>query len=143
MLNSKKDFFIFCITLLATFFLGVFLENQYSLVSYLKPSPAKKLITHIKRDFSKLQKEGQLPKAWEQIDKVQFINRSKLKNITQKGIEKALIQQGNGNYYLESILVDWIKNKKHHFILQLSLMEKTSKNKVWELGRTYSLPLTP
>ena len=54
-------------------------------------------------------------------------------------MQRAFSQQENGNYHLESILVDWIQDKAHHFILQLSLIEKSSQNKIWEMGRAYSL----
>ena len=94
---------------------------------------------YIKTDFSNLKSGGQLPQEWSQIGSLSFINKSKLKDIDQRRFQKAFPQQEGGSYHLESILVDWIKGKKHSFILQLSLIEKSSKNKIWELGRTYSL----
>ena len=138
-MEMKKDFLVFCITLLATFLLGVFLENRYSLVSLLKPSPAQKLTAIMKADFSKLQKQGRLPEEWNHIGTFSFINKSSLQNMDSDSMERAFIQQQDGTYHLESILTDWSKNKKHYFVLQLSLIEMSSKNKIWEFGRTYSL----
>ena len=138
-MERKQEFFAYCIILLATFLLGVLLENRYGLVSVFNPSPAQKLMATIKADFSKLQKEGQLPEEWNNIGAFNFINKSHLQDMDPKKMERTFLQQEDGGYHLEGILAGWSKGKKHSFVLQLSLIERSSKNKIWEFGRTYSL----
>lgn len=102
-------------------------------------TPAEQLIQLIDGDFSDLEQEGQLPKEWKSIATVEYRLSSDLARAIL-GKEKPGIQRvKNGTHYLEVEVLDLPDEKNPGIILQASLFDIKSKNKIFEIGRTYTM----
>ncbi|WP_413575617.1 hypothetical protein ACLVWU_14790 [Bdellovibrio sp. HCB290] len=100
-------------------------------------TPAQQLVKLINDDISELKKSGQLPKEWNSIATIEYQVRSDLAR-TLLGSEKLTLQRvKEGNYYLEVEVLDMPDEKDPGIILQMSLKDIKTKNKFFEIGRTY------
>lgn len=105
--------------------------------SCVQLTPAQQLIKLINEDINDLQHQGNLPKEWNGIATIEYKVRSDLAR-TLLGSEKLALQRvKEGNYYLEVEVLDMPDEKDPGIILQMSLKEIKSKNKIFEIGRTY------
>lgn len=92
----------------------------------------------ISTDLLKLMKENQIPKAWSKIKTVRY-------NFNSESSKKLLMNTGlsivkknkKGSFHLEIEFIEVPDDKEPTVILQFSLFNLKSKNKIWELGRTY------
>ncbi|MEK2687751.1 hypothetical protein [Bdellovibrio sp. GT3] len=100
-------------------------------------TPAQQLVKLINDDIDGLKRTNQLPKEWNSIATIEYLVRSDLAR-TLLGSEKLSLQRvKEGNYYLEVEVLDLPDEKDPGIILQMSLKEIKSKNKIYEIGRTY------
>jgi hypothetical protein len=105
--------------------------------SCVQLTPAQQLIKLINDDIDGLHREGKLPKQWNAIATIEYKVRSELAR-TLLGSEKLALQRvKEGNYYLEVEVLDMPDEVDPGIILQMSLKEIKSKNKIFEIGRTY------
>jgi hypothetical protein len=102
-------------------------------------TPAQQLTHLIDEDFKKLAKENQLPKEWENIATVEYNMRSTLASALL-GPERPHVQRiKDGKYFLEVEVIDIPDEINPGIILQTSLFDIKSKNKIFEIGRTYTM----
>ena len=93
---------------------------------------------YISRDLAQSYKDGSLPPQWGLIQKIKYRDLSEAnKQIIQKD-ELAIPTQPAGQYELEIETLDVSDDQKPKIILQMSLFDMRSNNKIWELGKTYS-----
>lgn len=105
--------------------------------SCVQLTPAQQLVKLINDDLAGLQHDGKLPKQWNSIATIEYKVRSELAR-TLLGSEKLALQRvKEGNYYLEVEVLDMPDETDPGIILQMSLKEIKSKNKIFEIGRTY------
>jgi hypothetical protein len=91
------------------------------------------------RKVDEKRKEKIIPEAWNSIQSVSynFHNdfQKKLMNDQKLKIPESL----SGTHKLEIEFIDVPDDESPSIILQMSMVEIASNNKVWELGRTYNL----
>ncbi|MBX2988822.1 MAG: hypothetical protein KF802_13105 [Bdellovibrionaceae bacterium] len=93
----------------------------------------------ISEDLSQNDQQGLLPKEWRSIHSVNYSfeneRQKQLLNINNIRIPK----NPQGQYQLDVDVIDVPDEENPSIILQMSLSDLKSKNKIWELGRFYSL----
>lgn len=99
----------------------------------------------IHEDFTQLKKDNQLPETLKDVREVFVLDQrtEKQKNKWQELSQLHFPKSENGKYDLQiEVFNNEGRDRKsiteNLTILQLSLFEKDTKNKIWELGRTYS-----
>lgn len=102
-------------------------------------TPAQQFSQMINDDFSELARSQQLPGDWNSIATVEFRMNSLLANALL-GKERPKIQRlKEGTSYLELEFMDIPDDENPGVIIQASLFDIKSKNKIFEIGRTYSM----
>ncbi len=101
------------------------------------------LESQIQLDINKLTKNGHLPKAIFELEKVYILDQRKGKaQLNGKDLSSRVFKpNSNGNFELQIEIFDTQDsdpNSTANFpIVQFSLFDKKSKNKIWELSRQY------
>jgi len=111
-------------------------KNQ---VECVQLTPAEQLIQLIDDDFSNLEQEGQLPKQWKSIATVEYRLSSELARAILGKAKPGIQRVKNGTHYLEVEVLDLPDETNPGIILQASLFDIKSKNKIFEIGRTYTM----
>lgn len=102
-------------------------------------TPAQQLSKMINDDFATLTAEGQLPPEWNNIATIEIRMNSTLAR-TILGKERPHIQRvQEGANYLELEIMDLPDDENPGVIIQASLFDIKSKNKIFEIGRTYTM----
>ncbi|XGC81573.1 hypothetical protein ACES2L_03650 [Bdellovibrio bacteriovorus] len=102
-------------------------------------TPAQQLAKMINDDFNNLAQTQQLPAAWNSIATVELRMNSQLAK-TILGKERPNIQRvKDGTSYLELEIVDLPDDDNPGIIIQASLIDIKTKNKIFEIGRTYTM----
>ena len=102
-------------------------------------TPAEQLVQLIDGDFSNLEQEGQLPKQWKSIATVEYRLSSELARAILGKAKPGIQRVKNGTHYLELEVLDLPDETNPGIILQASLFNIKSKNKIFEIGRTYTM----
>lgn len=93
----------------------------------------------IEDDLDYLEKHQQLPKEWSSLKNVETIfTNPNVKKILENQLPK-IKTLPTGQFKLEMIITDWVDQKDNGLIIQMNLINISSNNKIWELGRTYNL----
>lgn len=102
-----------------------------------KQTPAEQLIEMINEDFNQLDREHQLPKQWNSIATVEYKMGSGLARaiLGKRRPQVQRIQEGTA--FLEMEIMDLPDESNPGIIIQASLFDIKSKNKIFEIGRTY------
>lgn len=102
-------------------------------------TPAEQLSTLIESDFENLKRKKMLPAQWSSIATIEYrLNSNLAKAILGKA--KPVIQRvQNGNAYLELEIIDLPDDDNPGIIVQASLFDIKTKNKIFEIGRTYTM----
>lgn len=102
-------------------------------------TPAKQLIKLIEDDFAGLAKSKELPSEWNSIAQAKILMNSQLAK-TLLGKELPHINQvKEGTAELEFEVMDLPDEENPGIIIQASLFDIKSKNKIYEIGRTYTM----
>lgn len=91
----------------------------------------------VSEDLKSTQKKGQLPIIWNSIKLVTTHFSSESQKELMKDQNFEIPRNLNGEYELEIDFIDIPDEKTPGLILQFSLIEVKSKNKKWEMGKTY------
>jgi len=111
---------------------------QLKVEFWMKP-PAEKLAVVWAEDIANLQKSKTLPKEWAEIHEVSIrTDNSPLHEWTAK-IKPPVSINPKGRYRLEVFFVLLLEGNRYGTVAEYDLVEIASKNKIWELGRTYKL----
>lgn len=105
---------------------------------YIKP-PQEKLLTRWQEDLTQLEKGKYLPKQWSEISEVEIRSDNSPIQEWLPTLKAPIQKNPQGRYRLEIFLIHWIEKYKYGVVMEYSLIDLTSNNKVWELGRTYHL----
>lgn len=107
--------------------------------SCIQLTPAQQFSQLINEDFEELAKSQQLPPDWKSIATIEIHMNSQLANALL-GKERPKIQRvKNGSSYLELEFMDIPDDKNPGVIVQASLFNIKSKNKIFEIGRSYTM----
>ncbi|MEN0059481.1 MAG: hypothetical protein AAGB31_11650 [Bdellovibrio sp.] len=102
-------------------------------------TPAQQLIALINDDFHTLIREGSLPPEWNSIATIKVEMNSDLARALL-GKERPRFQRvKDGSSYLELQFLDLPDEENAGIIIQASLFDIKSKNKIFEIGRTYTM----
>lgn len=102
-------------------------------------TPAQQLTRMIDEDFAQLNKEGQLPKEWNSIATVEMRMNSTLAKALMGQQRPTFQRVKDGSAFLELEVMDLPDDENPGIIIQASLFDIKSKNKVFEIGRTYTM----
>lgn len=102
-------------------------------------TPAEQLIELIDSDFAQLEQTGQLPKQWKSIATIEYRMGSELARALLGKAKPGIQRVQNGSHYLEVEVLDLPDENNPGIILQASLFDIKSKNKIFEIGRTYTM----
>lgn len=102
-------------------------------------TPSEQLRRMIEADFKDLYSNKELPAEWSKIGDVKVIRNSNLANALLGENNPSFKTLENGPFYLEVELIDLEEELNPGIILQASLFHKKTENKVFEIGRTYTM----
>lgn len=108
-------------------------------VACVQLTPAEQLVKLIDDDFKALAQAQQLPKQWASIATVEYRNGSELARALLGKAKPGIQRVQNGTSYLEVEVMDLPDETNPGIILQASLFDIKSKNKIFEIGRTYTM----
>ena len=143
--------------------LGFFAARDYLKPDpWTSANPAKKIRMLVEKDIRGLSKEEDLPPEWSKVSKTSYRFESsvtkvlmaeerpnfnspkvrtasaKVKDTAKKDTDTgALKTETDKEYELEIDVIDVPDENEPGFIFQMSLFESSSKNKIYEVGRTY------
>lgn len=93
----------------------------------------------VSEDIEFLRLKGRIPKQWDEIQYVAYNFHSEFQQNLINGEKLNIADSPSGKNRLEIEFIDVPDQDNPSVILQMSLFELTTQNKIWELGRTYSL----
>jgi hypothetical protein len=104
-------------------------------------TPGKIFSKKFEADVDFMLQNGHLPKVWNSIREVKFVATSKSAATWLAESKPTIAIIKDGKYILEYVLIDDSEPEKQDTIalVQMSLIEVDSGNKIWELARIYSL----
>jgi len=105
----------------------------------LQLTPAEQLVKLINEDFQVLNKKHQLPKQWNSITTIEYRMNSVLARTLLGNMKPGIQRVKDGTCYLEVEVMDLPDEINPGIILQASLFDIKSKNKIFEVGRTYTM----
>lgn len=108
-------------------------------VACIQLTPAEQLIKLIDDDFKSLEKANQLPAQWKSIATIEYRIGSDLARALLGKAKPGIQRVQNGTSYLEVEVLDLPDENNPGIILQSSLFDIKSKNKIFEIGRTYTM----
>ena len=117
---------------------GFFCKQQKSCVQL---TPAQQLSQLIERDFEQLVKDKSLPQQWSTIRSTEVRMNSQLaKTLLGKTLPEVPAHKvAEGDHYLELEIVDLPDDENPGLIVQASLFNIKTKNKIYEIGRSYTM----
>lgn len=113
-------------------------ENASAQVCEQK-TPAQLFVGLIDNDFSDLAIKKELPGAWTHIKTVEYKMGSTLGNALLGDQRPHFPQTGQGKGHLEVEVLDLPDESNPGVILQVSLFDIETNNKIFEIGRTYTM----
>lgn len=114
-------------------------ENNQQDSSCIQLTPAQQLSLMINKDFQTLIETQKLPPEWNSIATVEVQMNSPLARALL-GNERPHIQRvKDGTTYLELQFMDLPDEEDPGIIIQASLFDIKTKNKIFEIGRTYRM----
>jgi hypothetical protein len=105
--------------------------------SCLQLTPAQQMAKMIGDDFANLEKEGHLHKGWQSIATLEVRMNSKLAKAILGKTSFPIQRIKDGKNLLELDFLDLEDDENPGVIIQASLFDIKSKNKIYEIGRTY------
>jgi hypothetical protein len=134
----------FLIVAAAGFIAGLALKDdliipEKPIEAHRQQTPAEQTVLMIDRDFHQLGIDKQLPEAWLGIKTVEYKMGSFLAKSLLGDLRPHFPQNKEGNGHLEVEVLDLPDETNPGFILQVSLFDLKSKNKIFEVGRSYTM----
>lgn len=129
---------IFLATTLITLALFIGAGAAINLPFWLKPAN-ERLSLLWKRDVSNLKKLNKLPKLFSDIGEIELISEDAR---TGEWVDKVKIpfkKKEGGSHRLTISVLQWIENHQYGVVMEFSIFEIKTDNKVYELGRTYQV----
>lgn len=104
-----------------------------------EPIPSPTLYKVITTDLERLSRRRILPPQWSSIRSVAYNFKSDQQRQLFGEIKLPINERPNGDCTLEIEFIDVPDKQRPSLILQMSLTDFKTKNKIWELGRTYNV----
>lgn len=105
----------------------------------IERTPAQQLAGLIKNDFDELLQKKQLPPEWSQIGLIKFQMNSVLAAAILGSHRPQIKRVQDGSTFLEVEVLDLPDESNPGIIVQASLFDIRSQNKIFEIGRTYTM----
>lgn len=102
-------------------------------------TPAEQLVQLIDQDLKELKKQKQLPEQWGSLSYVDYRLNSELGRALLGSLRPHIPQTKDGVAFAEVEILDLPDEENPGIILQISLFDKKTNNKIFEVGRTYSM----
>lgn len=102
-------------------------------------TPSQQFAKLIDDDFADLQKTGQLPKEWNNVATIELRMNSTLARALLGKNRPTFQRVKDGTTSLELEVMDLPDEENPGVIIQASLFDIKSKNKIFEIGRTYTM----
>lgn len=102
-------------------------------------TPADQFIQLINNDFKALNEAGELPEEWKKIATIQARMNSSLAKALMGKKRPQFERVQDGTTYLELEFMDLPDETNPGVIIQASLFDIKSQNKLFEIGRTYTM----
>ncbi len=132
--------------LLASIFIatcGVIVATAKNYYLFLIMPEGKRLSLFWERDYKMLQEKNLLPPEAQNLKSFSIITTSELTQIWKKNLQIPFTTKKNGKYKMEVLLMGLEEPELRGAVIQMNIATIKDDNHVWELGRTYSLKLTP
>lgn len=105
----------------------------------LESKKGKSFYNNVEGDLDKLRFDKRLPSGWDLIKNVSFEPKESEKKPYMNNIRSLFPINSEGRLELVIEVVELDEKDLKSVIFQMSLFDINSKNKIWELGRTYQL----
>lgn len=102
-------------------------------------TPAQQLAQMIEKDFYNLKAKNELPAEWNSISTVEIKMGSTLASALLGKVRPNFRTAKEGSAHLEVEIMDLPDESNPGIIIQASLFDSKSKNKIYEIGRTYTM----
>ncbi len=96
-----------------------------------------------KQDLEKLMEYKKLPYEFGEIEKIEYFPLSDNTRVLLEKIKAPIKVNPKGKFTLQITFDDWHDEKGHGYLIQYNLLNSSTKNNIWELGRTLSFDATP
>lgn len=102
---------------------------------------SQKLAQLLLADLENLVQENLLPLELQNLSKVSITAHSERakKWLEEERFNGIFNQSKEGKFSLEIDVLEWTEENKSGAIFQLNLFENSTKNKIWEISRSYTL----
>ncbi|MGE0632147.1 MAG: hypothetical protein AB7O96_07045 [Pseudobdellovibrionaceae bacterium] len=100
---------------------------------------SERFISLFEGDLEDLKSKKLLPPEWQNIKEIAVQTTSPQTETWVKNYSPNISTNPSGNIKLEVIVIDWAEDASSGGMAQMSLIDLTSGNKIWELARTYRL----
>ena len=102
-------------------------------------SQAERLVLHWTNDIELLAQNQKLPEGWLSLKEVQFTPISTTASGWLNQAKPRFATRPEGRFRLEVVVDDWAQDGKAGAVVQYHLVDLSSGNTIWELGRTFEL----
>lgn len=104
-------------------------------------SDGQRLVQLVRSDLERLAQENLLPLELQNLSEVSLTSHSERAKewIVEQNFNNIFKQSKEGKYNLQIDLLEWSEGEKNGAILQFNLLENSTKNKIWEISRSYDL----
>lgn len=115
------------------------INSPWKSSSCVQLTPAQQFTKLIKDDFDMLLQKKHLPREWNSIATIEVRMNSQLAKALLGNQLPELKRVKEGTHYLELEFMDLPDEENPGVIIQASLFDIKSKNKIFEIGRTYTM----
>lgn len=115
------------------------LMKKYEIPEFVGYAKSQNFSEMVSEDFSIMKEKNLLPEQWDQIQYVAYGFNSEFQKKLINDRRLSFPEKPSGTHRLQVEFIDAPDDENPSIILQLSLFEIGSENKIWETAKTYSL----
>lgn len=115
------------------------LMKKYEIPEFVGYAKSQNFSEMVSEDFSIMREKKLLPEQWDQIQYVAYGFNSEFQKKLINDRRLSFPEKPSGTHRLQVEFIDAPDDENPSIILQLSLFEIGSENKIWETAKTYSL----
>ncbi len=137
----SKNFFAYLTLVMSLFaiYFGYKTCNAESYIHWTHATPLEKLQILVSQDFIKTKDKNEFPKEWSALKGYQVYYHSSIAEYFFKKIQVPMGASPQGIYYAKIDIVDIPDAKNPGFLLQISLINHKTNDKVEEFAKDYYL----
>lgn len=122
---------------------GLIVVTAKNYFLFLTMPEGKKISLFWERDYKMLQQRNFLPPEAGDLRSFKIIATSELTKKWSKDLQVPFSTKKKGKYKMEVLLMGMEEPEWRGAVIEMNITSINDDNHVWELGRTYSLKLTP